>query len=198
MTLPTGVLLAAGDSRRFGSPKLMHPLPGGEPLGVAAARRLIRVVPDSIAVVRPGDADLRSALRTLGFRIVENRDPGSGMGASLALAVKASPDARGWLVALADMPWIRESTIRRVAQRIAAGASLASPRHDGRRGHPVGFSARWASALGRFEGDRGARELLDGHPDELELIDVDDPGVRLDVDLPEDLAHARGGRRDTA
>lgn len=190
MTLPTGILMAAGNSERFGTQKLMAPMPGGESVGLAAARHLIAVLPRSIAVVRPGDDDLRAGLEAFGFRLVENSDPASGMGASLALAVKASPDAHGWLVTLADMPWMRQSSIRLVAERIKSGASIASTRYGGQRGHPVGFAAKWGRSLADLKGDKGAKHLLANHSEELECLDVDDPGVLRDVDVPEDLKQA--------
>ena len=76
----TGILLAAGDGRRFGGQKLLHPLPSGEPVGVAAARNLIAAVPDAVAVVRPGDRELGAALRAAGMRVVENPAAVDGIG----------------------------------------------------------------------------------------------------------------------
>ena len=74
----------------------------------------------------------------------------------------ASRDARGWLVALADMPCIRVATLQAVAELIGGGAALAAPSYAGRRGHPVGFAARWRDALLALEGDEGARAILTG------------------------------------
>ena len=184
----TGVLLAAGSGRRFGSPKLLHPLPDGEPLGIASARRLIAVVPRGVAVVRPGDTELADALRELGYRVVENPLSEAGMGDSLALAVRVSSDAGGWLVALGDMPWIATTTIRALAERMRQGASMVAPTYGGRRGHPVGFAAQWGRQLADLSGDRGARRLLKEYSHALELLPTDDPGVLRDVDVPAELA----------
>ncbi|MBW9259454.1 MAG: nucleotidyltransferase family protein [Candidatus Thiodiazotropha sp. (ex. Lucinisca nassula)] len=188
MSLPIGVLLAAGSSRRFGANKLLQPMAGGEPMGVMAARHLLTAVSRGVAVVRPDDIELSAALSALGYRVVENQQPESGMGESLAMAVTASLDAGGWLVALGDMPWIKPQTIVKVAQRLAQGASMVAPVYQGERGHPVGFATRWGERLVELSGDRGARQVLIDYPNELEFLPVDDPGILLDVDFPEQLS----------
>ena len=190
MSPPVGILLAAGNSSRFGANKLLQPMADGEPMAVMAARHLMTAVPRGVAVVRPNDIELSSALTELGYRVVENRQSELGMGESLAEAVRASLDAGGWLVALGDMPWIKPQTIAEVAIRLEQGASLVAPMHNGKRGHPVGFAARWGERLIDLSGDHGAKKLLIDYPNELELLPSDDPGILVDVDFPEQLSEA--------
>jgi molybdenum cofactor cytidylyltransferase len=109
------------------------------------------------------------------------------MGASLAFAVQCAMSSAGWIVALADMPWIAASTSRRIAESLQAGAPIAAPRWQGRQGHPVGFSGLYRDELIRLGGDRGAKALLRQHHRELRLVDCDDPGILLDIDEPADL-----------
>ena len=182
-----GVLLAGGASTRFGSNKLLHPLPDGAPIAVASLRNLRAAVPRVVAVVRPGADVLAQLLREGGAEVTACDRADDGMGTTLAHAVRASRDAGGWVVALADMPFIRPDTIQRVAARLAAGAALAAPRFAGERGHPVGFAARFGAALAALTGDAGARDLLRAESGALELVDCDDPGVIRDVDTPADL-----------
>lgn len=184
----TGILLAAGASRRFGSNKLLAPLADGTPLAVAAARVLVAAVPKALAVVRPGDRFLASLLAAEGLEIVECADAQRGMGFSLAAGVAAAPAAAGWLIALADMPYIKESTVARLAAELAAGATLVAPVYRGRRGHPVGFGRGYRAELLALRGDRGARAILDRSLALLTPIAVDDPGVLYDVDWPADLS----------
>lgn len=185
---PAGILLGAGSARRFGGAKLLATLADGTPVGVAACRALIAALPRTVAVVRPGDDVLAAAFAREGATVVHCPRAGEGMGASLACGVAATRDASGWIVALADMPWIAPSTIRRVAGAIASGASIAAPFHRGERGHPVGFSAAHRDALAALGGDEGAKQLIAAHRAALVRLDVDDPGALRDIDVPTDLA----------
>jgi molybdenum cofactor cytidylyltransferase len=181
-----GVLLAAGSGARFGGHKLLAPLPDGTAVAVAAARHLIDALPDSVAVLRPGDEILASLLAAEGLRIVVNPNANGGMGTSLACGV-AAVEADGWVITLADMPAIQPATIQAVAEALAAGASLAAPVYQGQRGHPIGFARRFHAVLTTLTGDRGGRDILARHSNELRLIEVDDPGVLVDIDHPADI-----------
>jgi molybdenum cofactor cytidylyltransferase len=181
-----GVLLAAGRGVRFGNHKLLAPLPDGTAVAVAAARNLIDALPDSVAVLRPGDETLAALLAAEGLRIVVNPNADGGMGTSLACGV-AAVDADGWVIALADMPAIRPATIEAVAEALAAGAPIAAPVYHGQRGHPIGFARRFQAALTALASDKGGRDILAQHSKELRLIEVDDPGVLFDIDHNADM-----------
>ncbi len=182
-----GILLAAGASKRFGSDKLMHPLAVQTPVAVAALTNLRAAVPRVIAVVRPGVPALANRLSEAGATVIQCVNADDGMGASLASAVRASGDVAGWVIALADMPYIRPETIAKIAVSLAAGADIVAPSYQGERGHPVGLSARFRAQLEALHGDEGARALLKQHAGLVKLIEVDDPGVRRDIDTPADL-----------
>lgn len=186
-----GILLAAGRSRRFGANKLLCSY-AGVPLAVVALRNLRQGVDEVFAVVRADDAELIRLLEQENAHIVSCPAAGRGMGASLACGVRASGQAQGWLVALADMPCIPPTVIGRLGRRLASGAALVAPVCNGRRGHPVGFSREFFEALCRLDGDSGARFLLEANADRLECIACDDPGIFLDIDTPAHL-QARPG-----
>lgn len=179
-----GILLAAGASRRFGADKRWHRLPDGTPMALASARRLLAACPESLAVVRPDDGELAESLRAAGLAVVTCADAAHGMGHSLAAGVAARPDAGGWLVALADMPAIAPDSIRIVAEALMAGAPLARAFHQGRPGHPVGFSRRFYADLLGLSGDEGARRIVQANLALLHKCPVDDPGVLFDIDVP--------------
>src|SRR5215831_8668239 len=135
-----GVLLAAGYSRRFGSNKLLQPLPAGSqnagvPVALASARHLVEALPDPVAVVRPRAQKLGKMLRDAGCTTVVCRNAAEGMGVSLAAGVRAAEDALGWVIALADMPDLRPDTIWRIANALHEGAAIAAPSYRGERGH---------------------------------------------------------------
>ena len=183
-----GLLLAAGSASRFGSDKLQHPLPHGVAIAVQAARHLIAVVPRVVAVVRPGAQDTARSLAAEGCEVVVCDKAVEGMGASLACAARAAGAADGYLVALADMPYVRPSTIAAVRDALSEGALLAAPYWRARRGHPVGFAGSLRAELEELSGDEGAKRLLDAHAARLVKVPVGDPGAIRDIDLPSDLA----------
>jgi molybdenum cofactor cytidylyltransferase len=187
-----GILLAAGYSKRFGSNKLLHPLPAGSPdagtpIALAAARHFVEALPESVAVIRPRAQRLGKMLREAGCNTVVCKNAGEGMGVSLAEGVRAAADAHGWVVALADMPYIKPETARIIARALSEGAAIAAPAYRGERGHPVGFARRFLDDLTGLRGDAGARDILKAHPDWITLYEVDDPGVLRDIDEPSDL-----------
>ena len=189
-----GILLAAGRGVRFGGDKLLARMGSqvaGECVGSLACRNLLAALPRVIAVVRPDDRALAAALGASGARIVRCPRADEGMGASLACGVASAPDAAGWIVALADMPWVAPQTIARVAAAITEGAPIAAPFHQGERGHPVGFGRACYEALVALGSDEGAKSIVAAHRDSLARIDVDDPGILRDVDTPADLQSAR-------
>lgn len=186
-----GLLLAAGAGRRFGSDKLLHRLPDGTPMAVAAALNLKPACDRLIAVTRPDQADLSELLHGAGCATIVGADAAGGMGHSLAAGVKATPDAAGWVVALADMPFIKTDSHRAVAAALFKGASLAATEYQGRRGHPVGFAREWLPRLLLLTGDQGGRSILAEHQDRLVLCPVDDAGVLVDIDRPGDLSGLR-------
>ena len=182
-----GILLAAGSSRRFGSDKLLHPLADGVPLAVAAARALRPACDRAYAVVRPGSERLALCFAAEGFEVVFCVASVRGMGHSLAAGVRASVGAAGWLVALADMPFVAPTSCVRVADALRAGASIVVPEYHARRGHPVGFSRRWGRRLAALSGDEGARRILCDFPDAVVRCELDDPGILHDIDRVADL-----------
>jgi molybdenum cofactor cytidylyltransferase len=180
----TGLLLAAGQSRRFGANKLLQPLDDGTPMVVASLRHLQAVVADSIAVVNDPQGEVATLLAAEGVRLVENARAHEGLGTSIACGVAACPDAQGWIIALGDMPYIPEPVIQAVVSGLEQGADIIAPLYREQRGHPVGFAARHAGALMRLQADEGARIIISENPDSLTLIDVHDRAVVLDVDSP--------------
>jgi molybdenum cofactor cytidylyltransferase len=192
-----GILLAAGRSERFGSDKLLAPLPhsvddvqAGTPVAVAACLHLVAALPYTIAVIRSGAVQLEASLRDAGAHIATCVTADEGMSATLAcgIAAAADVDADGWVIALGDMPWLRADTIRGVADALLRGALLAAPFHRGARGHPVGFGRSLRGGLLALTGDEGARDIVRAHEADLVRLDVDDPGSLRDVDTPGDLA----------
>ena len=183
-----GLLLAAGSASRFGSDKLRHELPHGVSIAVQSARHLKLELDRVVAVVRPESGELSEALKTEGCEVVVCENAAEGMGASLACAAKAAGDAGGYLIALADMPFLRRTTIAAVRDALAAGAPIAAPYFRARRGHPVAMSKKFLQELLALKGDEGAKQILAANAQAIVKIPVGDPGAIRDIDTPGDLA----------
>ncbi len=176
-----GILLAAGRGTRFGAHKLLCPVEG-VPMVLGAARALAPL-DGVIAVTREGDQKMRDGLAAAGIRSVGCPTAGNGMGASIACGIAATAGWDGWIVALGDMPFVSAETVEQLARLLRRGAQVAAPVYRGRRGNPVGFGAEYAPLLGALTGEEGARRLIRT----FVPLEVDDPGVLIDIDTPDDL-----------
>jgi molybdenum cofactor cytidylyltransferase len=182
------ILLAAGAGTRFGGEKLLHPLDDGVAIAAHAARKLLAVTPDVIAVVRWGDFPLYDMLEQEGCQVTMFQGAARGMGASLAHGVGQARSADGWVVALADMPRVPPDIIKKIIAALEGGALVVAPVFREERGHPVGFGAALREELLALDGDQGARAVVDRHGDSVKLIECDDPGILFDVDRKSDIA----------
>ena len=181
-----GLLLAAGSASRFGSDKLRHALPHGVPIAIQSARTLRAEVSEVIAVVRTKEA--AADFEREGCKVAVCENANEGMGVSLACAARAAGPRDGYIVALADMPFLRPTSIAAVRHALEKGAAIAAPYFRARRGHPVGIAGRFYEQLTKLKGDEGARRVLAENETSLVKIPVGDPGVVRDIDRPEDLA----------
>lgn len=183
----TAILLAAGSSRRFGSPKLLAPW-RGRPLWEHALAALSAApeVAETLVVVAP---DFAVAPPPPRCRFVVNPEHAEGMGASLRAGVGAAAvDTEAFLVALADMPGMPPGLIAALVACYRAGERpIVVPVCDGRRGHPVLIGARFRDELLAVRGDVGARGVLVAHPELVATVETEDEGVLFDVDDPGDL-----------
>lgn len=174
-TLPTVLVLASGRGERFaasggGVHKLRAPLAG------------VPVLERTLAAVRASG---------LPWHLEDAGHP--GMGDSIAAAVRATRAAAGWLVLPGDLPLVGAATLRAVAAALAREATDAvQPVFEGRRGHPVGFAAACGDALAALAGPQGAASVIAqaGARGRLARIEVDDPGIEIDIDTLQDLARA--------
>ncbi|HEJ6927538.1 TPA: nucleotidyltransferase family protein [Serratia marcescens] len=108
----------------------------------------------------------------------------AGLGDSIAAGVAATPHWQGWLIHLADMPFVNAEVFRQVADAIRQHP-IVRPSYAQQPGHPVGFSALLRKQLCQLHGDNGARGLLQDAA--VHLLPLEHPGVVQDIDLPSQL-----------
>ena len=179
-----GVLLAAGEGKRLGTPKALVEL-GGRRL-VDRAAGLLREGGAAPVLVVTGAAPVTVP----GVIGVPNPDWRTGMGSSLAAGLRALPgDCTAAVIALVDQPLIGADVVRRLLSAHRAGAELAVAAYHGRARNPVLLGrGHWAGVLAAADGDTGARPYLRARPDLVTLVECADVGRPDDVDTPEDLA----------
>ncbi len=185
-----GVVLAAGEGRRFGRPKALVRFRGSM-LVERAAGTLSEAGCDPVLVVLGAAADTVTSEARLGpATAVVNPDWATGMASSLRLALSTLVRQQDrWitsaLVLPVDMPGVTASAARRVAAH-ASPSALVAATYDGVRGHPVLLGRdHWAGIADSATGDSGAREYLRSHP--ALPVACEDVGAGFDVDRPHDL-----------
>jgi molybdenum cofactor cytidylyltransferase len=191
---PAVIVLAAGKGSRFlgTDHKLAQSLGNMTVLGstlrhaIASHLQVVVVTTEALADVARRNVAARDVIV-----LPEADAPGQsglGMGYSIGAGVAARPDATGWLILPADMPQVQPITLQAVARQLADHAVVYA-QYKGRRGHPVGFSSELYSELVTLTGDEGARRLIARYP--AVGVEVDDPGVLIDVDTLADLESVR-------
>ena len=179
------LLLAAGFSKRFGDTKLFARLDTGNTVLAETYSRLSTVIPEIIVVSRP-ELSAEVAQQAKSAEIFSEAD--RGMGASLAFGINKVAE-QGWdacMICLADMPFIQESTYRRLAES-ADKSSIVMPSYDGKVGNPVVFGSIYFPELIQVSGDAGGRSVVRRHQDQTIEVPVTDPAVLADIDTPEEL-----------
>jgi molybdenum cofactor cytidylyltransferase len=185
----TGILLAAGMGRRFGSQKLVAKLPSGLPVAVASWKNLKAGHENSFAVVRHDDGLIMSLFEEENIPFVVSKDAHLGMSQSLLSGIRSSPQSNGWVIALGDMPFVKPQTIKIIVSEMngIAHKSIFRPTFHERPGNPVGLRSDLLDELVALEGDEGAREIIKKEKNKIHHIPVDDDGIMKDIDTQKDL-----------
>lgn len=194
----SGVLLAAGASSRFGSPKMLAPVP---PEGIPLLRRVLETWLgsgfDEVIVVLGNDADaIREKLDGFTPRFVENPRWDAGMFSSVKAGLAATA-ARSTHIALspADLPFLSKESLRRVLSAVASldagGSSLVVPTHAGRRGHPLLIPAALRSRLLTWPESARLNQLFEEPDVTVHYLEGFDETILRDVDTPSDLLASR-------
>lgn len=186
----TGLVLAAGGSRRLGQPKQLLPFGDGtlldHTLGIARACGFSQL----ICALGGASEEIRRRVDLGGVDVVENREYGEGCSSSIAAALEAVDDRSDVLVLLlGDQPGVRPETV----QALLSGrghATLAVCLYDDGRGHPFAFARDMFDELGAMHGDKAVWKLLDRHAGEVAEVRTPGP-VPRDVDTWADYEAVR-------
>jgi molybdenum cofactor cytidylyltransferase len=181
----TGLVLAAGGSRRLGRPKQLLPYGDGTLLGhTLATARACEL--DQLVVVLGGSAqDVRATVDLTGADVVVNDDFGEGCSSSIAAALGAvDPRCTVLVLLLGDQPGVTPAGVRALLAG-RGNAPLAACHYDDGRGHPLAFGRALFGDLLALPGDKAVCTLLEQRAAEVAEVRVPGP-VPLDVDTWED------------
>jgi CTP:molybdopterin cytidylyltransferase MocA len=195
-----GLILAAGASRRMGTPKALLEL-GGRTFLEHLVRAMTGSCEPVVVVLGHDAARIRGAAPDATEVVfVVNPDPDRGQLSSLQCGLGAlPPSVDGVIYTPVDYPGIRPSTVAALAaafRRREPGQWLVVPRHGGTRGHPVCASREAIAELLALPPSSQAREVVERRRAQTAYVDVDDPGILRDTDDPESYRRLVGSWRE--
>ena len=182
----TGLVLAAGGSRRLRTPKQLLPFGSGTLLDHTLGTARDCGFDQLIVALGGSSADVRSRVDLSGAEVVENPDYGEGCSSSIAAGLGALDERCDVLVLmLGDQPGVAPETVRSLIAGRGEGTGLAICLYDDGRGHPIAFGRQAFGDLRKLHGDKAVWKLLDRAGDDVVEVPIPGP-IPRDVDTRED------------
>ena len=185
------IVLAAGNSRRFGSNKLLHEIDGA-PMYSHIFQQLKKVrekfekcelISVRISVVTQYE-QIASAARDLDMKVLYNPSPELGISSSLKIGLGASLDADACLFTVSDQPWLSEKTIEDLIDRfVSSGKGISCVTSENHPGNPCIFAKKYYPELLKLYGDVGGKRVLSAHPEDTVYLEVSDKKELTDIDV---------------
>lgn len=182
------IVLAAGLSSRMGTQKLLLPF-GKKTVISHIVDRLLSSKADKIYVVVGHQAEqIEKELSDKQVSIVSNPDYETGMLSSVRAGLRALPsDCTAILVILGDQPSIMPQIVDELIESYSlTGKKIIIPVYNGKRGHPILFSASYKNEILTCYDEVGLRGILKSHESDILEIDVSDSSIVIDMDYPVD------------
>ncbi len=193
----TAILLAAGESKRFGAEnKLLHSISGKPILHHSIDTLLNSKIQQIVVVTGHNHTAIEKSLQTSlnnaqshKISFCFNSFYQDGQSSSLHAGIRNCINSSAVLVCLADMPHVQVTTINHILQTAQDNTSstIVAPRFNTKRGNPVLFKQAVFNDLLSIKGDTGAKQYIEKHPERLTFVDVSDNGIHHDYDLAEDF-----------
>jgi molybdenum cofactor cytidylyltransferase len=179
----TGLVLAAGGSKRLGRPKQLLPYGEATLLDHVLDTARACAFDQLLCVVGGGGADVMAGVDFSCVQVIENPEFGEGCSSSIAAALRAvDPRSEVLVLMLGDQPGVSASAVTALVGRLGDAPLAACAYSDG-RGHPLAFARRVFPELAALHGDKGVWKLMDRYGDAV--VPVDRP-IPRDVDTWED------------
>jgi molybdenum cofactor cytidylyltransferase len=185
----SAVVLAAGMSRRMGTPKQLLPIDGETILERTLQNVRASNVDEIVLVLGHAAESIERTIAAADVKLVRNPAYQQGLGTSLRAGLTAvNANARAALIILADQPWVSSETLDRlIASHQESKQQIIIPIYRGFRGNPVLLDRSVFPEVQALEGDVGCRAVFGDHTENILKLEVDDPGILLDIDSRDDL-----------
>jgi molybdenum cofactor cytidylyltransferase len=201
------IVIAAGESRRMGTPKQLLPWHGRTFIEQIVSTLLESPLDEIVVVLGHRADEIRAQIPNLTsadatgegqivgpvVRALLNPRYTEGMLTTIQCGIAAlGDDVRAAYIALVDQPQIKASTLATLRQQFEAGGKgIVVPSHQMRRGHPLLIDLRkYRAEILAIDGPPGLQKLLRSHPDDILHVNFDDASVLADLDTPEDYRRA--------
>ena len=192
------ILEAAGNSKRFGSNKLLHLMEDGRPMICGILDTVRDVTSATNADVKFSKFIVTQyedvAYLAPDFNVVMNEHPEYGISHSMQLGIEAAGDADAYMFCVCDQPHLSAETLRRLIddyKKACSGcrdpAVIASLAWEGRMCNPKIFSSHFRDELMSLSGDTGGRQIIKAHEDSLVIVEASSLKETTDIDSPAEL-----------
>lgn len=184
----SGIVLAAGESRRMGRTKQLLGFGNSTILEHVVDNLLRSRIGELILVLGHESGRIRARFEGAPIKVALNPDYQKGMSTSVACGLlAASPQSRAFIIALGDQPLIRSEVVDRLISGYEkSGKGIILPVFGGLAGHPVIFDLKYREALLSLTGDTGGKVIVEAHPEDVLRVEVDTASVVYDIDEWED------------
>jgi molybdenum cofactor cytidylyltransferase len=188
----SAILLAAGESKRMGEPKLLLPFGDGTVLSKTVDNVLACNVDEVIVVLGANAKTIKEVIADKPVKIIFNPEYERGMSTSLISGLKqVSHRALRIMVALCDQPLIEKDTYNKlIKESTNSNKGITVPLYKARRGNPIIFAIRYKDEMMQLKGDVGGRELLERHPEDIYEVAVDSGSIYINLNTMDDYNSA--------
>jgi molybdenum cofactor cytidylyltransferase len=186
------IILAAGLSKRMGTQKLLLPF-GKSTLIESVIQNVVQSEVDSVLVVLGANhKEIGKVIAPLPVEVCLNKDYKSGMLSSVRCGFQALPEETGTvLVFLGDQPGIPPHVTNRILKAYDESLhGIVIPVYNYRRGHPLLVDFKYKRDVVKLDLENGLRSLMHHFPEDVLEVEVDEPGILMDIDTQEDYSNA--------
>ncbi len=190
----SAILLAAGQSKRMGQPKMLLPWEKLTVIEHVITIFLNAGIEDIVVITGGAHEQVERVTTCYPIRRIYNEDYANGeMLSSLQCGLRAMPDqVQAALIGLGDQPQVQEQSVRRIcAAYQESQSSLVVPSFQMRRGHPWLVARPLWDELLQMKSPESPRDFLNRHANDIHYVEIDSPSILADLDTPDDYQKSR-------